>query len=113
VLELARSGADIRAAVGFHSGLTTARPQDARNIKAKILVCIGARDPVVPLEQRLAFEQEMTAAGVDWRLEVHGLAGHSFTNPDALAMNRPGVAYHGPTDRRSWCAMLDLFREVF
>ena len=59
-LELARSGADLKAAVGFHSGLATARPQDAANIKAKILVNIGADDPVIPKEQRAAFEQEMT-----------------------------------------------------
>ena len=56
-LELARSGADIVAAVGFHSGLATAAPQDARNIRGKVLVCIGADDPGIPPEQRSAFAQ--------------------------------------------------------
>jgi dienelactone hydrolase len=112
-LELARSGADLKAAVGFHSGLGTARPQDAANIKAKILVNIGADDPIIPKEQRVAFEQEMTAAKVDWRMNLYGGAGHSFTNPDVGRLGRPGFAYHEPSDRRSWKAMLDLFDEVF
>jgi dienelactone hydrolase len=112
-LELARSGADIKAVVGFHSGLGTSRPQDAANIKAKILVNIGTDDPVIPKEQRAAFEQEMNAAKLDWRMNLFGGVGHSFTNPDVSRLNRPGFAYHAPSDRRSWAAMLDLFDEVF
>ena len=111
-LELARSGADIKAAVGFHSGLGTSRPQDAANIKAKILVNIGTDDPVIPKEQRAAFEQEMNAAKVDWRMNLFGGVGHSFTNPDVDAMGLPGFGYHAETDRRSWRAMLDLFAET-
>jgi dienelactone hydrolase len=37
VLELARSGADIAGVVSFHGGLDTPNPQDARNIRCKIL----------------------------------------------------------------------------
>jgi dienelactone hydrolase len=112
-LELARSGADIKAVVGFHSGLATVRPKDAANIKGKILVCIGADDPIIPKAERAAFEEEMTSAGVDWRMNLLGGAGHSFTNPDVGRMGRAGFAYHEPSDRRSWVAMLDLFEEVF
>lgn len=112
-LELARSGADLKAVVGFHSGLGTARPQDAANIRARVLACIGADDPLIPPEQRLAFEREMNSGGVDWRLNLYGGAGHSFTNPDVGALGRAGFAYHEPTDRRSWSAMMDLFAEAF
>jgi dienelactone hydrolase len=112
-LELARGGADLKAVVGFHSGLATARPQDAGNIKAKILVCIGAEDPIIPPEQRLAFEEEMRAGSVDWRMNLYGGAAHSFTNERASALGMPGVEFHQPTDLRSWRAMLDLFDEVF
>ncbi len=114
-LELARSGADLKAAVGFHSGLSTIRPQDAAQIKAKVLVCIGADDPLIPPDQRPAFEKEMTEGGVDWRFNLYGGAGHSFSNPEAAAnaMNRPGFAYHELTWRRSWRAMIDLFEEAF
>jgi dienelactone hydrolase len=110
-LELARSGADLAAVVGFHSGLGTQRPARAGEIKAAVLVCIGAEDPMVPPEQRQAFEEEMRAAEVDWRMNLYGGAVHSFTNPNASASGFPGVAYHQPTDERSWRAMLDFFDE--
>jgi dienelactone hydrolase len=111
-LEVGRSGSDVKAIVGFHSGLATTRPQDARNIKGKVLVCIGAEDPIIPPEQRAAFEKEMQAAGCDWRLQLYGGAGHSFTNPAADARGMKGFFYHEPTDRRSWNAMIELFNET-
>jgi len=112
VLELARGGTDLKAVVGFHSGLDTGRPQDAANIKAKVLVQIGADDPVIPPDQRAAFEREMTAGGVDWRMVVYGRTGHSFTNPEADTWGLPGFAYQPDSDRRSWTAMRDLFGEA-
>jgi dienelactone hydrolase len=112
VLELARSGAELKAVVGFHSGLQTARPQDASAIKAKVLVLIGADDPVIPPDQRTAFEQEMTAGGVDWRMVIYGKTGHSYTNPEIDAYGLPGFRYQADSDRRSWTAMRDLFAEA-
>ena len=112
-LELARGGAPLGAVVGFHSGLATARPEDAKNITGKVLVCIGAEDPLIPPKQRVDFEEEMRAGGVDWRMNLYGGAAHSFTNPNAGAMGVPGIEYHEVTNQRSWEAMLDLFREVF
>ena len=112
-LELARGGAALHAVVGFHSGLATARPEDAANIVGSVLVCIGTEDPIIPPEQRAAFEAEMRAGGVDWRMYLFGGAVHSFTNPDAASVGRPGIAYHEPSDRRSWAAMLELFEERF
>jgi dienelactone hydrolase len=113
VLELARSGADVACTVGFHSGLATKRPDDARNIKGKVLVCIGADDPIIPPEQRLDFEREMRAAKVDWRLYLFGNAVHGFANPDVDRLKHPALAYHRPTDERSFRAMRDLFDETF
>lgn len=111
-LELGRSGADIKAIVGFHSGLATARPQDAANIKGKVLVCIGADDPIIPPEQCADFEKEMKAANLDWRLQLYGGAGHSFTNPAADGRGMKGFFFHEATDRRSWNAMIELFNET-
>jgi dienelactone hydrolase len=113
MLELARSGADLKAIVGFHAGLTTRDPEDSARIVGKVLVCIGADDPLIPPEQRLAFEDEMRAAGVDWRLNLYGGAKHSFTNPRADLMGWAALAYDATTDERSWRAMQDLFAEVF
>ncbi|MGF7237773.1 MAG: dienelactone hydrolase family protein [Frankia sp.] len=112
-LELARGGADLKAVVGFHSGLSTTRPQDAANITGRILVCIGTEDPIIPPEQRLAFEQEMRDGGVDWRMNLYGGAAHSFTNPAADGSQLPAIKYDERADERSWRAMTDLFDEVF
>jgi dienelactone hydrolase len=111
-LELARSGADVRATVGMHSGLGTARPADASAIRGLVLVCIGTEDPIIPPEQRAAFEAEMRAGNVDWRMHLHGGAAHSFTNPRAGEMGMPGIEYHRPSDERSWRAMIDCFDEA-
>lgn len=112
VLELARSGAELAAVVGFHPGLDTTAPGDAKAIRAKILVCLGADDPIVDAEQRRAFAAEMTAGQVDWQMHLHGRAGHSFTNRDIDALGFPGFAYHELADRRSWQAMRGFFDEV-
>jgi dienelactone hydrolase len=111
-LELARAGTDLKAVAGFHCGLDTARPQDAANIKATVLVQIGADDPVIPPEQRAAFETEMRAGGADWRMVVYGNTVHSFTNPEIDAYGLPGFAYQANSDRRSWAVMRDLFAEA-
>jgi dienelactone hydrolase len=111
-LELARGGASVKSVVAFHAGLSTARPQDASNITARILVCNGADDPIVPAEQRLAFEKEMTAGKVDWRLYLHGGVGHAFTRRGSEAMGMPGFAFNKLADERSWNAMMELFGET-
>ena len=113
VLEMARAGEPLSAVVGFHSGLGTARPAQGGAVKAKVLVQLGSADPIIPPEQRLDFEKEMTAAGVDWRMILHGGAVHSFTNPAVDALGNPGLAYDRTADERSWRAMLDFFGEVF
>ncbi len=113
-LELARSGAALGAVVGFHSGLGTKAPQDARSIRGKVLVCIGADDPSIDGAARTAFEAEMRDAGVNWQMSVYGGTVHAFTNPDADKMGRPEMAaYNAQADARSWAEMRGLFDEVF
>ena len=96
VLELARTGADLKAVVGFHPGLYSTRPDDSANIVGKVLMCVGADDPLIPSESRLAFEDEMRAAGVDWRINLYGGAKHSFTNPHVARFELPVLEYHRP-----------------
>ena len=112
-LELARSGQSIAGVAGFHAGLATSRPQDAANIKCPVLVCMGADDPIITAAQREAFAEEMTAGGVDWRMEIYGGVGHSFTNRDIDAYGFPGFAYNESADQRSWAAMQSFFAEIF
>jgi len=113
VLELARSGVDVAGVVSFHGNLDTSNPDDARNIKGKVLVLNGGDDPYVPVEQVLGFQEEMRKAGVDWQMVIYGGAVHSFTNPDAGSDKSRGAAYDERADRRSWEAMNLFFREVF
>ena len=113
-LELARSGAPLSAVVGFHSTLRTQRPEDAANIKARILVAIGADDPVIDVAQRAAFEEEMRSGNVDWQIHLYGGVVHSFTNKAADQQNRPDMLrYNASADARSWKSMCALFDEVF
>jgi dienelactone hydrolase len=112
VLELARSGADLSAVVSFHGNLDTPNPADAANIKCKVLACHGAADPHVPLDQVVAFANEMNAAGVDWELNMYGNAVHSFTDWGAGDDTSQGAAYNEAADLRSWADMQQLFAEV-
>jgi dienelactone hydrolase len=113
VLELARSGAPLRAVVGFHPGLMVGRPEDDTSITGSVLLCIGSLDPHVPAEHRDRFARDMDAAGVDWRIELYGGVEHSFTHPRLPAEGvPPGLRYDPRADARSWRAMRDLFDEV-
>ncbi len=113
VLELARSGADVSGVASFHGVLDTPTPGDAKNIKGKVLILTGADDPFVPPAQRVAFQEEMEKAGVDWQMIVYGGAVHSFTNPASGNNPSAGVAYNEKADKRSWEAMRLFFDEIF
>jgi dienelactone hydrolase len=113
VLELARSGADVGGVVSFHGGLGSPTPEDAKNIKGKVLALHGADDPNVPPAEVAGFEKEMRDAKVDWQLVAYGNAVHSFTDKSAGNDNSKGAAYNEKADRRSWEAMKDLFAEIF
>ena len=112
--ELALAGADVKAAIGFHSGLKVTSPGEAGNIKGKILALIGADDPYIPPEAREEFIKMLTASGVDRTLTVYGGVVHSFTYPGADQLGRPDFSrYDANADRRSWVQMADLLAEVF
>ena len=113
VLELARDAADIQGVVTFHGGLSTPTPQDAKNIKAKILALHGADDPFVKADEVAAFQDEMRKGGVDWQFISYSNAVHSFTNKAAGSDNSKGAAYNEKADRRSWEAMKTFFAEIF
>jgi dienelactone hydrolase len=113
VLELARSGADIAGVASFHGILDTPNPEDAGDIKARIFVLHGSDDPFVPLDQVVAFMEEMRRGGADWQMNVYGGAVHAFTNPGAGRDKTKGVAYNEKADRRSWEALTVFLRDVF
>ena len=112
VIELVRSGAQLNGIVSFHGGLDSPAPADGRNIKCPVLICHGADDPFEKPEDLAAFENEMRAAKVDWRLIKYGGAVHSFTQPNP-GFTDPGARYNEKADRRSWEDMKLFFAEIF
>ncbi len=112
-IELARSGANIKAAVSFHGGLDSPSPQDGKNIKAKVLALHGADDPFVKAVDLKAFEEEMKTNNVDYKLIQYPGAVHSFTDKTAGNDNSKGAAYNESADQKSWIAMKDLFSTLF
>ena len=113
VLELARSGADIGGVVSFHGGLDSINSDEAKKIKAKILICHGADDPFVPVKDIEATKKELSDADVDWQMIYYSEAVHSFTQVMAGNDNSRGAAYQERADKRSWQAMKSFFSEIF
>lgn len=111
VLDLARSGADLRGVVSVHGLLKPTGLPSQGKVRSKVLMLHGYDDPMAPPEDVLAIAKELTAAGADWQIHAYGNTRHAFTNPQA---NDPelGLLYSEAADRRSWQAVLQFFEEV-
>ncbi len=112
VLDLARSGADVKGVVSFHGLLNAPENATQQRITAKILALHGFDDPMVTPETVMRFGEEMTETEANWELNMYGHTMHAFTNPQA---NDPdfGTVYNKQADARSWIAMREFFKEVF
>jgi dienelactone hydrolase len=108
VLELARSGADIKAVVSFHGLLSTSMPAAPGAVHGQVAIYTGAKDPYAPAEHVKALQEEMTAAGAHLQIMVFSDAYHAFTDPNADAMGRAGIAYDPIADRVSWAGTIAL-----
>ncbi|HET9811249.1 MAG TPA: dienelactone hydrolase family protein [Sphingomicrobium sp.] len=111
-LDLARSGADIAAAVSFH-GLFDPPGLPPEKISAKVVCFHGWDDPMVPPEAVVALGKELTEAGSDWQIHAYGHVGHGFTNPHASDLQIDGVAYNALAAERSWTSFINLLEELF
>ncbi|GAB6046315.1 dienelactone hydrolase family protein [Methyloparacoccus murrellii] len=111
VLDLARSGADLRGVVSFHGLFTPPEPSSTAPIKSRLLVLHGFEDPMATPEQAVELGRELTARGADWQLHLFGNSMHAFTNPRA---NDPafGTVYDPLADRRAWRLLMDFLAEV-
>ena len=116
VLNMARQGVDLKAAVSFHGGLTAVRPAQPGEVKAKILVLNGAADKFTTSGQIDAFKKEMTAAGADYKFINYPGALHAFTNPAATALGKKfnlPLAFNAGADRKSWAEMRTFLGNAF
>lgn len=115
-LHAARVGLDLAAAVSFHGALASFHTPAPGGVKARVLVCHGADDALVPADDVAAFRAEFDAAGADYRLKSYPGAQHGFTNPAATENGRKfnlPLAYNADADRESWRDMTVLLEEVF
>jgi dienelactone hydrolase len=111
VLDLARTGADLRGVVSFHGLFAPPGNTAGRKIRAKVLVLHGYEDPMAPPDQAVALGRELTEAGADWQIHMYGHTFHAFTNP--MANDRTfGTVYDPTADRRSWQATQNFLAEV-
>lgn len=110
VLELARTGVELKAVVSFHGLLETSMPAQPGTITGVVAVYTGAEDPYAPEQHVQALRQEMTVARARWQVTVFGGAAHAFTDPDAGTMNRPGIAYNALADQASWAGTSALLK---
>lgn len=106
VLELARSGASLSAVVSIHGDLTTLQPSQLGDLKAPVLALHGSEDPISPRAHRDAFESEMQAAGVNWRLLTFGGLVHAFTD---VGVDAPGIAKYDEAATRTTYQMTRTF----
>lgn len=111
VLDLARIDAPVRGVVSLHGLLQPPPMPCATRIHPRVLVLHGNDDPMAPIDDVVALERELTAAGADWQLHTYGNTMHSFTNPNANDRAR-GTVYDANADRRSWTSLVNFIGEV-
>jgi dienelactone hydrolase len=95
VLEMARSGADMKGFATFHGGLKTPPGQNYANTKGPILIMHGSADSAITMDQFAALAQELEAAGVAHEMITYGGARHAFT---VYGQER----YQEAADKKSW-----------
>ena len=112
VLELARSGAQVRAVASYHGLLTTHAPMQPGACKADIAVWSGGCDPFAPVADFDALRTELDAAGARYQMSLLSYAQHSFTDPDHDNIGIEGIAYDALSHRVSWSATLAMLGET-
>ncbi|WP_133717246.1 dienelactone hydrolase family protein [Methylocaldum gracile] len=111
VLDLARTGADLRGVVSFHGLFVPPGNTRGNKIKTKVLVLHGHDDPMAPPDQAANLAKELTEAEADWQIHIYGNTLHAFTNP--MANDRSfGTVYDETADRRSWESLRNFLAEV-
>jgi len=112
-LQLAYSGADLKAVATFHAALPTPTEADVKRIKATILVCHGADDTFIPPQAIQAFRNALDKGHVSYEFVSYPGAVHSFSVPEADQRALPGMKYDKAADENSWMRMRALFKQKF
>ena len=111
VLDLARSGAPLKAVATFHATLAPKAPAVEGQIQGEILVLHGELDSMVTLDDVASFREEMHAAKVDHEVIIFEDAKHGFSNPladERAKANGVDLGYNSEAERQGLDAMYDL-----
>lgn len=107
-LQLAYTGADVKAVATFHAALPTPSEDQAEAIEGRVLVCHGADDKFISEESIEAFKQRLKEADVDLKFVSFPGAVHSFTVKEAGKHDNPGMQYDEGADEKSWQLLKEL-----
>lgn len=95
VLELARTGVDMKGFVTFHGGLAIPEGQNYSNTKGKMLVLHGSADTSVTMKDFADLAVALERQGVNHEMITYSGAPHAFT-----VFGSP--RYREDADRKSW-----------
>ena len=95
VLELARSGIDLKGFASFHGGLATPEGQDWSKAQGEVLVLHGTADTAITMDEFARLAKELEAAGHPHEMVTYSGAPHAFTVFDS-------AAYRADADAKSW-----------
>jgi dienelactone hydrolase len=115
VINMAKLGEDLKGVVSFHGSLLGV-PANKDLLKAKVLVCHGAADEFVKMEEVDKFKKQMDSIHADYDVKVYPDTTHAFTNPNATAMGTKfalPIAYNAAADTASWKDMTNFFKKIF
>ncbi len=115
VLHAARIGTDLAGIVSFHGSLGSFHKPAPGTVKARILVCHGGADVLVPEDDVTAFKAEMDAAQASYEFKAYDGALHGYTNPTATANGEKygmPLAYNEQADKQSWQDMQAFFKKI-
>jgi dienelactone hydrolase len=105
VLELARSGTDLKGFVTFHGGLATPAGQDYSKTKGKLLILHGSADTNVTMDQFAQLAMELEEHGISHEMITYSGAPHAFT---VYGSDR----YRQDADLKSWQRFVDFLSET-
>ena len=105
VLELARSGADLKGFVTFHGGLKTPEGQNYAKTRGKILILHGSADTAISMDQFADLAKELESAGIAHEMITYSGAQHAFTVFG-------GERYQETADKKSWKRFTEFLAET-
>lgn len=104
VLELARSGADLKGFATFHGGLSTPQGQDYSKTRGEILVMHGTADSAITMDDFSELASELERTGIKHEMVTYSGAPHAFT---VFGSDR----YREDADKKSWARFSAFLQE--